>query len=130
MHAGFPPRFRPRWTAEPVDWEAHRTEWPLAAHSRFVTCKPHRWHVQEVGSGPTLLLLHGAGGSTQSWRHIAPRLAERAHVVALDLPGQGFTRSGSRQRHGLIPTAQDIAALCAMLFVIISSIFISKRNIG
>jgi magnesium chelatase accessory protein len=96
-----------------MDWAAHQSDWPMAAASRFTLCKPHRWHVQEMGDGPTLLLIHGAGGGTQSWRHLMPLLAADARVIAMDLPGQGFTKSGSRQRHGLVPTAQDIAALCA-----------------
>ena len=95
-----------------MDWAAHADDWPMAAHSRFTLCKPHRWHLQEMGTGPLLLLIHGAGGGTQSWRHFMPLLAQHARVVAMDLPGQGFTKSGSRQRHGLVPTAQDIAALC------------------
>lgn len=96
-----------------MDWAAHKEDWPHAQTSRFVLCKPHRWHIQEMGSGPLILLLHGAGGSTQSWRHLMPLLARYGRVVAVDLPGQGFTKSGSKQRHGLQPTAQDIATLCA-----------------
>ncbi len=96
-----------------MDWTAHAHHWPMADASRFVLCKPHRWHVQEMGEGPLILLLHGAGGSTQSWRHLMPHLAKHARVVAIDLPGQGFTKSGAQQRHGLTPMAQDIATLCA-----------------
>jgi magnesium chelatase accessory protein len=44
-----------------------------------------------MGSGPALLLLHGAGAATHSWRDLAPRLAEAFTVVAPDLPGHGFT---------------------------------------
>ena len=85
----------------------------MAQFSRFMLCKPHKWHVQEMGSGPLVLLIHGAGGSTQSWRHLMPALAEHARVVAVDLPGQGFTKSGAKRRHGLLPMAQDLHALCA-----------------
>lgn len=95
-----------------MDWSAHSADWPHAVCSRFVLCKPHRWHVQEMGKGPLLLLIHGAGGSTQSWRHLMPLLAENYRVVAMDLPGQGFTKLGAQQRAGLTPMAQDIAALC------------------
>lgn len=95
-----------------MEWAAHQNDWPHADTSRFVLCKPHRWHVQEMGEGPLILMLHGAGGSTQSWRHLMPLLARHARVVAVDLPGQGFTKSGSKQRHGLPTMAQDIAALC------------------
>ncbi len=87
-------------------------DWPFRAVSQTIACAPHRWHVQVVGSGPTLLLLHGAGGATQSWRGLAPLLAERYRVVMPDLPGQGFTRPGRRDRFGLDAMAQDIALLC------------------
>lgn len=89
------------------------SDWPNVAHSRQVFCKPHRWHVQETGTGATVLLLHGAGGSTHSFRALLPLLAKTNHVVALDLPGQGFTQLGARHRCGLEAMAEDIAHLCA-----------------
>ena len=95
-----------------MDWARDGQGWPLAEHSRFADGPVHRWHVQEAGQGPTLLLLHGAAGATQSWRALFPILAREAHVIAIDLPGQGFTRLGVRRRSGLIPTAEDIAGLC------------------
>ena len=86
----------------------------MAAQSRRVLCRPHRWHVQEAGGGQdTILLIHGAGGATQSWRAVFPRLAARYHVVAVDLPGQGFSQSGAQARFGLPETAADLLALCA-----------------
>jgi magnesium chelatase accessory protein len=60
-------------------------------HSRFVDTGRLRWHVQVMGEGPALLLLHGTGSATHSWRALAPLLAEQFTVVALDLPGHGFT---------------------------------------
>lgn len=86
-------------------------DWPMAVHSRQVACRPHLWHVQEAGQGPLALLLHGAGGATQSWRGLFPLLAARRRVIAIDLPGQGFTRCGARGRLGLDAMAEDIAAL-------------------
>lgn len=95
-----------------MDWARHKGSWPHADTSRFVLCKPHKWHVQEAGKGPLLLLLHGAGGATQSFRHLIPLLTPTYRVVAIDLPGQGFTRSGAQARCGLEHIAEDIAALC------------------
>lgn len=96
-----------------MDWARHKGDWPHAESSRFILSKPHKWHVQEDGSGPFLLLLHGAGGSTQSFRHLIPLLTPTHHVVAIDLPGQGFTRLGAQARCGLETMAEDIAALCS-----------------
>ena len=92
-------------------WPEDATDWPLTQHSRIVHSAPHRWHVQEAGSGPTLILIHGAGAATQSWRSLFPILIQHFHVVAFDLPGQGFTRLGNRARCGLDPIAYDIEKL-------------------
>ncbi len=46
------------------------------------------------GEGRRVLLLHGLGGNTVTWRGVAPVLASSlgARVVAVDLPGFGLTR--------------------------------------
>ena len=88
-------------------------DWPMADVSSRVDCRPHRWHVQVQGAGPDVLLLHGAGGATQSWRNLFPLLTTDHRVIAVDLPGQGFTQAGTRGRHGVAATAQDLTRLCA-----------------
>lgn len=88
-------------------------DWPMRDASRFIHVSPHLWHVQVTGTGPLILLLHGTGASTHTWRALAPLLAQHFTVVMPDLPGQGFTRLGDRARCGLDPVAEDIAALCA-----------------
>ncbi|WP_454716680.1 alpha/beta fold hydrolase [Caulobacter segnis] len=40
---------------------------------------------------PTIMLLHGFPTSSHQFRDLIPRLADRYHVVAPDLPGFGFT---------------------------------------
>src|ERR1700759_5545152 len=40
---------------------------------------------------PTVLLLHGFPTSSFQYRELIPRLADRYHVIAPDLPGFGFT---------------------------------------
>lgn len=72
-------------------WPIEGRGWPLAEHSRFVDAGGLRWHVQTLGAGPAILLLHGTGAATHSWRGLAPLLARRFTVVAPDLPGHGFT---------------------------------------
>jgi magnesium chelatase accessory protein len=74
----------PRWTVEGRDW-------PNREYSRFVDTDRLRWHVQVMGSGPVLLLIHGTGAATHSWRALAPSLARSFTIVAPDLPGHGFT---------------------------------------
>lgn len=89
------------------DWAVEGHDWPNRAASRFLTVGDLRWHVQEMGpegqGAPTVLLLHGAGAATHSWRGLMPLLAERFRVVAPDLPGHGFTGTpqGAGRRNGL-----------------------------
>lgn len=92
-------------------WPPDAQTWPLAAYSRQILHRPHRWHVQDNGTGPTILLIHGAGGATQSFRGLFPILARTNRVIAVDLPGQGFTQMGAQQRCGLDHMATDLLAL-------------------
>lgn len=49
------------------------------------------WPARGVSRG-AMLLVHGLGGSTFSFREIAPRLARRGFdIVAVDLPGFGYS---------------------------------------
>lgn len=51
-----------------------------------------RVHVERWGSqGRPLVMLHGLGASTYSFREIGPRLGRERQVVAIDLNGFGFT---------------------------------------
>ena len=47
-------------------------------------------HIQR-GSGRPLLLVHGLGGSWQSWATILDELSASRTVIAIDLPGHGAT---------------------------------------
>ncbi|MEL6977634.1 MAG: alpha/beta fold hydrolase BchO [Pseudomonadota bacterium] len=96
-------------------WESDGRDWPNREASRFLASGPHVWHVQRQGRGPTILLLHGAGGASHSWRDVFPLLAKKHDVIAIDLPGQGFTRLGTRSRCGLEAMAEDIAGLLRAL---------------
>ena len=105
-------RSPPPWLAETMDW-AQSGSWPNGDSSRRIDGPVHRWHVQTAGSGPVLLLLHGAGGSTHSYRDLIPLLSIDYTIVAIDLPGHGFTQLGAGQRSGLAAMAQDVERLCA-----------------
>ncbi|MFN4099278.1 MAG: alpha/beta fold hydrolase BchO [Pararhodobacter sp.] len=86
-------------------------DWPHRAASIRARCLPHDWHAQIWGHGPHVLLLHGAGASAHSFHPLVPYLPG-FRLIAPDLPGQGFTRIGNRQRFGLDAMAEDLAALC------------------
>lgn len=94
-----------------MNWLKHKAAWPHAEYSRFENVRPHRWHVQDMGAGPVVVLLHGAGASSHSYRAVMPLLARSHRVIAIDLPGHGFTVSGARSRAALDCISEDIRAL-------------------
>src|SRR5712692_7938224 len=51
------------------------------------------------GSGPTMVLVHGLGGSHVNWMAVGPALAARARVLAPDLAGFGRTPLAGRSAH-------------------------------
>jgi magnesium chelatase accessory protein len=86
-------------------------EWPHQEASRFVRTDAVRWHVQQFGSGPGLLLVHGTGSACLSWRDVAPILARHFTVIAPDLPGHGRTAAPSRAQLSLPAMAASLTAL-------------------
>ncbi len=103
--------------ADRPDWDRDGRDWPHRAESRFVEAAGLRWHVQEFGrpDAPELLLLHGTGAATHSWRGLAPLLAADFHVTAPDLPGHGFTDPLPDSELSLPGMARAVAGLMAAL---------------
>jgi len=61
---------------------------------RFVTVDGVKTYVLDIGprDGPAVVLIHGFGGSTYSWRDTIPALASDGYrAVALDLKGFGLS---------------------------------------
>lgn len=113
---------------ERLDWDRDGNDWPHREASQFVEAAQLRWHVQRWactadGGGPTplILLLHGTGSSTHSWRGLAPLLTRHADVLSLDLPGHGFTgmpAGGAASPQLSLPgMAQAVSALLGALQV-------------
>ncbi|MEM7570432.1 MAG: alpha/beta fold hydrolase, partial [Pseudomonadota bacterium] len=96
-----------------MDWAKESASWPHAAVSQFVDLAGARWHLQQMGEGPDLLLLHGSGATTHSFADMMPLLAQDFRVTALDLPGHGFTSALSSSQPTLQGVSQAIAALLA-----------------
>jgi len=89
-----------------------------------------RWHVQDFAplcvapdtgtadqSGEVFVLIHGTGASSHSWAGAALGLARHGRVVAMDLPGHGFTTAPPRDRMTLTAMSEAIASLLAALDV-------------
>ncbi|MEY2735806.1 MAG: hypothetical protein RLZ58_1215, partial [Pseudomonadota bacterium] len=68
-----------------LQWDRDGLDWPHRARSRFVGAAGLRWHVQRFGTGAPVatsgaapgaatqakvLLVHGTGASTHSWRDV------------------------------------------------------------
>jgi magnesium chelatase accessory protein len=86
-----------------LQWEKDGQHWPHREASHFVQAEGLRWHTQQFGfridttrktpenQQPVALLIHGTGASTHSWRDLVPLLQPYFKVLAIDLPGHGFT---------------------------------------
>jgi magnesium chelatase accessory protein len=98
-----------------LDFDRDGRDWPNRDASRFVDAEGFRWHVQIKGTGPVVLLLHGTGAATHTWRGSFEALSQRYTVVAPDLPGHGFTETPPGGRLSLPGMAQATSALLGAL---------------
>ena len=76
------------------------------------------WHVQILGAGPVIFLLHGTGAATHSWRALLPLLAKHFTVIAPDLPGHGFSEALPSSQMSLPGIARAAADLLRALKVV------------
>lgn len=98
-----------------MDWQREAATWPHSEASRFVDVDGCRLHVQQMGKGPALLLLHGSGATTHSFQGLMPILATRFTVLACDLPGHGFSETLHHGRATIGNVATLIAGLTSNL---------------
>jgi magnesium chelatase accessory protein len=105
-----------------LDWETDGRDWPNRAHSHFVKAAGLTWHVQQFGlkssnefNAKKILLLHGTGSTSHTWRDVAPLLALRYQVLALDMPGHGFTSMPSSEEQSLNGMAHKVGELLRVM---------------
>ena len=67
-----------------LDFDRDGREWPHRDKSRFVKVGNLTFHVQIMGDGAPLLLIHGTGASSHSWRDIMPILARDHHRLPIE----------------------------------------------
>ena len=100
-----------------MQWANYRSTWPNAQHSQFIQAGGIQWHVQIMGQGPVLLLLHGTGSGSFSWRGLMPLLSAHFQVIAPDLPGHAFTSRGPEGSLSMQGMSEGLRALLLQLNV-------------
>jgi len=74
-----------------------------------VNCNP--LHVEVIGNGPDLVLLHGWGLNSACWQNIVPQLAQHYRLHLVDLPGFGFSCDAFSHSSSLIDITTALAAV-------------------
>lgn len=65
-------------------------------------------HVETLGTGPDLVMLHGWGMHSGVWHDTAQRLSTNFRVTLIDLPGHGYSRT-LPERYTITQLAQSVA---------------------
>lgn len=68
-----------------------------------------RLHIQQFGSGPDVVLLHGWGLNSEVFASLTPRLATAYRITLIDLPGHGRSPA-PKYAQNLTTLAEAIAA--------------------
>ena len=69
--------------------------------------------VEEGGSGPSLLFVHGAGSFRKAWARVTPLLQPQFHTYAMDRRGHGDSTDAAA--YSLEREAEDVAQVAAQL---------------
>ncbi len=72
---------------------------------------PVKLYAAERGEGPPVLLIHGFGTNTFTWRRIAPDLARDHKVIAVDLKGFGRSDKPFDERYSAADQAELLTQL-------------------
>jgi pimeloyl-ACP methyl ester carboxylesterase len=72
---------------------------------------PLRLWIEEAGSGDPILLIHGLGANSYSWRYLAPALARTHYVLSVDLKGFGRSDKPVDAAYGVLDQARLLETL-------------------
>ncbi|MEZ4503381.1 MAG: 2-succinyl-6-hydroxy-2,4-cyclohexadiene-1-carboxylate synthase [Dehalococcoidia bacterium] len=68
-------------------------------------------NVEEAGSGPPVVLLHGFTGAAAGWGELVEALSPEFHTIAIDIVGHGLSDSPSTvERYRMDRCTEDLAA--------------------
>lgn len=90
-----------------VDWRQHQ---------RWLTFDGRAVNTIDIGQGPPVLLIHGLAGSWQNWLENVCPLSRSHRVIAMDLPGFGYSPM-PREKVSMTAYAHCLDALCEQLEV-------------
>lgn len=66
-------------------------------------------HVEVIGEGPNLVLLHGWGLNSACWQTVVPQLKNHFRLHLIDLPGFGFSHDSHEQSQSLAVMTDALA---------------------
>ncbi len=94
---------------ESIDWEL------IDKPGTVVEIDGYGVHYIDRGSGPAIVLVHGFGGQTYSYRSLIPILARDHRVIAVDLKGYGYSERSATAGLSHTDQAEMLYALLAKL---------------
>ena len=83
-----------------------------------------RLHYEEAGAGDPLLLIHTVGQSMYTWHTVFNKLAQTYRVVAVDLPGHGYSEKFQD------PSRYCITSMGDALIALLDELSIEKAHIA
>lgn len=72
---------------------------------------PVRLYYSDTGNGSPVLLIHGFGSSTYTWKNILPSLARKHRVIAVDMKGFGQSDKPYDEHYSAFDQAELMAEL-------------------
>jgi magnesium chelatase accessory protein len=103
-------------------------QWPNRKFSQSLTIGNLVWHFQlsvhKDLKAPSILLIHGTGSSAHSWSEIFEPLAKNYTVIAVDLPGHGFTNGAKKSQLHIDDIAKNLKDLLFTLKINVPDVMI------
>lgn len=104
------------WQAMHRESGAGSTQAPPSG--RFIEALGLRLHIQEQGraDAPAVLLVHGTGAWSETWRETMAALADHGYrAIAIDLPPFGYSQRPDSRRYDRRSQGERIAAMLRVL---------------
>lgn len=89
----------------------------MTAQSKFIDANGLQLHYLDFGnsSAPPIICIHGLSGNAHNFDGLAPRLANRYHVLSLDVRGRGDSAWGPATDYNPVTYVADLDAFISAL---------------